>query len=503
MLARSARLDAFGREHAPIEVSFRLKHPFSLAMSPLSRTLCIARTIGFASIVLAAISSASISRCTIDPAFDDHVKAFPDHGLTLTLPAQLTEITDAKWEGDQIKGGWRAKLGSASVTIWLYILPDAEFGFSEPEDVSDIALANMRKPDGIDPSFGYEKTLLVSGPFGFAPYAAIGYGPVHKKNSTEFTGTMFVMGGLLKDHGYSLEVHTTPALSDEDIKVVLEFFKKDVAYKGDVRVYKWTDAEAKARWMHDAPTSAQKKLEPIVRTEHYIVLSDSQSAKDFGKKMEECYAAIRKMYPFEEVPGRKLMPVFLFRTQDEYVEFFANIAKITKEGAARSKGHAWRDYYATYFEATNDPVHIHEGTHQIFSNRLRLQGGGSWFQEGVAEFMSTKPNDRNVTARLVKTGKHMPLAKFVTVESLLDTSKKDDVKGRDDDADNQYQQAAFFIEFLHESKWSKDKFQNVVHAIGNSAPNNTQSIDRAFQSALGKDIAGVEAQWVEYAKNRR
>jgi len=456
------------------------------------------RRVAIALAVLLALARSS----TALGAIDEHAKSFPDYGLTLTLPAELTDVTEAKPENEQIKGGWRAKLGGAQLSIWLYVLPDDEFGFSEPEDVSDIALSNMRRPDGMDPSFGYEKTLLVSGPFGFAPYAAIGYGAVHKKNSTEITGTMLVMGGLVKDHGYSLEVHATPALTDGEVTVVLDFFKKGVVYKGDVRVNKWTDAEAKARWTHDAPVSAQKKLEPLVRTEHYIVLSDSQSAKDFGKKMEECYVAIRKMYPFEEIAGRKLMPVFLFRTQDEYVEYFANIAKITKEGAARSKGHAWRDYYATYFESTNDPVHIHEGTHQIFSNRLRLQGGGSWFQEGVAEFMSTKPNDRNVTARLVKTGKHVPLEKFVTIASLLDTSKKTDVKGGDDAADNQYQEAAFFIEFLHESKGSKDKFQNIVHALGNAPPNNTQAITRAFQSVLGKDIAGVEAQWIEYAKNR-
>jgi hypothetical protein len=217
--------------------------------------------------------------------------------------------------------------------------------------------------------------------------------------------------------------------------------------------------------------------------------------------MEKNYEKIKKVFPFEDSAGRRLMPIFLFTNSDDYYEFFAKQFKTDVEEARMSKGVAYEDWYATYFEAKNDPVHIHEGTHQLFRNRLRLDGGGSWFQEGVAEFMSTKPNDRNVTAGAVKKGKHMPLAEFVKVRSLLYSSKKDDVKGGDQ-AGDQYSQAAFFIEFLHESKWSKDKFQNAIHAIGDSAPNNAQAIDRAFRAALGTDIAGVEAKWIEYAKSR-
>jgi hypothetical protein len=466
-----------------------------------SRILRLSRLASLAIFVLGASSLAPAARTAPRDARDDTSKTFPEYGLTLTFPAEFTDLAEAKAQNDQVKGDWRAKLGDARVSIYLFVLPSEEFGFAEPEDVSDITLFNMQQPESEDPSFGFEKTLLVPGPYGFAPYAAIGYGPVHKKDGTAITGTMLVMGGILKAHGYALEVHVTPALPDNDVKLIVDFFKKGVAYKGDTRVNKWTDEEAKARWMRDAPPVAQKKFEPIYRTEHYIILSDSSGAKDFGKKMEECYAAIRKVYPFEEVPGRKLMPVFLFRTDDEYFDYYVNVAKKSKDEARKSKGHSWHDYYATWFEATGDPVHIHEGTHQIFSNRLRLGGGGSWLQEGVAEYMSTKPNDRNVTARLVKTKKHLPLAELIKVQSLLFSPKKNDAKGGDE-ASDQYLEAAFFIEFLRESKWSKDKFQAAIHALGDAAPNNVPAIERAFHATLGTDVAGVEAQWIEYAKTR-
>ena len=49
--------------------------------------------------------------------------------------------------------------------------------------------------------------------------------------------------------------------------------------------------------------------------------------------------------------------IVLFRTADEYCEFYSKIARIPPEEARRSKGHAWRDYYATWYEAPGDPVH--------------------------------------------------------------------------------------------------------------------------------------------------
>jgi hypothetical protein len=439
-------------------------------------------------------------RASASPAQDDHTKTFADYGLTLTFPAEFTALKDRKASG-QVKGSWGASLSGANVSVVLYVLPNKEFGFAEPEDVSEIVLENMRESEGGDPSFGYEKTLLVPGPFGYAPYGAIGYGAVHKKDSTEIGGTLFVLGGLLKEHGYSLEVSATPALPEADAKVVLDFLKKGVVYKGDLRVAKWTDEEAKARWMSDAPEATHKKLEPILRTEHYLLLTNSAGGKEFGKKMEENYTAIKKTFPFDEVPGRKLLLLFVFRTPDEYYDFYSKVHKVTRKEAELSKGHASGDYYATWWEAPNDPVHIHEGTHQIFRNRLRLGGGGSWFQEGVAEYMSTKPNERNVSARLVKTGKHMPLAEFVKMKSLLYSSNNDDVKGSDQ-AHEMYLQAALFIEFLRESKWGKEKFQSAVHALGNAPRNNFSAIERAFRNVYGTDVGGVEAQWIAYCKTR-
>jgi len=222
--------------------------------------------------------------------------------------------------------------------------------------------------------------------------------------------------------------------------------------------------------------------------------------KKFGEKMEDCYAAIKKMYPFEEVPSQTLMPVFLFRDKPEYSEYYAKIAGISIEAADKSKGHAWRDYYATYFESTTDPVHIHEATHQIFANRLVLNGGGSWFQEGVAEYICQGKNDRNVEAARVKKGKHVPLVDMITTKSLL-YSAKEDVSG-ENQASNSYTEAALFVEFLHESKFGAPKFQEYLHAVGMTPANDVKAIERAIKSVYGVDLKELEAKWVDYCKHR-
>lgn len=443
---------------------------------------------------LAFASAPSVAQDAAAPT----VQELPEYGLSITLPSELTAVVPGKPD-DQIKAKWRAQLHGASLDILLFVLPNKEFGFDEPEDVSEVALESFRDPHSGDATFSYEKTVLVPGPFGFAPYGAIGYGPIHGIG-TELVGTYFVLGGLLAESGYALEVRAKPVLAEADIEIIVDFLEKGIVYKGVQRIAKWTDDEAKKRWAEDAPDKAQKKLKKLVRTDHYIVMTDSDAGDKFGKAMEECYAAIKKIYPFEDVAGRKLMPVFLFISSDEYYAFLVKTLKMTQAQAEQTKGISTVDFYATYFEALNDPVHIHEATHQIFRNRLRLPGGGSWFQEGVAEYVSTKPNDRNVAASAVKKGKQVRLDELIKMKSLIFSAKKD-VKS-DDAAGNMYAEAALLIEFLRESKWGKDKFQSFIHAVGEVPRNNVQAIARAVHDVYGVELKQLEDQWTEYCKKR-
>ena len=450
--------------------------------------------------VLAAHVGLAVLALAPAPSQESPVQTFDEYGLTLTLPAEFTDLTKAPTGNEQLKGRWKAKLGESALEIDLYVLDSEQFGFAEPGDVTEIALRNVRDPKRGDPLFWFEKTELVQGAFGWASFGSIGWGDLHDKSGEKVVGSLYLLGGLLQKHGYSVEVNAEPKLADDQAKVVLEFLRKGVAYKGVARDPKWTDAEARERWMRDAPKETHAKFEKPLRTAHYLILTNSSGGKKFAEAMEKSYTTIKKTYPFDDAPGQRLMPVFLFRTPEQYYDYYAKIANTSIEAAKRSKGHAWRDYYATWYEAPNDPVHIHEATHQIFKNRMYLFGGGSWFQEGVAEYIETSDNERNAIATQVKKGRYTPLTEFVQIESLLQSANEDDPKG--DASGDHYKQAALLIEFLRESKLGKDKFPEFLRSMGRVPYGSLKAIDRTVSSIYGVDLVGLDAQFVEYCKKR-
>ncbi len=231
------------------------------------------------------------------------------------------------------------------------------------------------------------------------------------------------------------------------------------------------------------------------------MLTNASGGPLFAKKMEENLGKIREVFPFQEMKGSRLMPVFLFRTQDEYWSFCTKVTGMSTEAAERSGGHAWRDYYATWYEAPNDPTHIHEQTHQLFGNRLFLEGGGSWFQEGVAEYVESNKNDLNAVASLIAKGRHMPLVDFVQLESLLHSSEEERASGGSEAADL-YHQAALFVEFLRESKWGKGKFESFLQTLGHAPDGNLQRIRDGFLKVYGVSLEEIDGEFRKYCGKR-
>ncbi|MBL8692476.1 MAG: hypothetical protein JNJ88_00105 [Planctomycetes bacterium] len=431
-----------------------------------------------------------------EPAAERLVES-PRTFLKITLPP-LEEIKalDAKDDADAV---WSGRLHGTEVAIVVWRLSRAKLGIESPEDALEIHVEWIRENA---PAFEFGELESLSGSYGIVPTGAW----THTLAGSPQTGTApqspprYLLAGLLESSGYVIDVLFGGPASANAEAAVVEMFKKGIRYTGPVPSPKWTDEEAKKRWERDAPDDLRSELKTPFRTAHYLVLTNSSGGDAFARKMEECYAAIRKTYPFPELAGQKLMPVFLFRTAEQYYAFYAKVAQIPVEQARKSKGHAWRDYYATYYEAPNDPVHIHEATHQIFANRLRLGGGGSWFQEGVAEYMSSKRPELAGAARAVKKGRHTPLGEFIKIPSLL-YSAKEDRKGGDEATDH-YSEAALLIEFLRESPFGKAKFDRFLKTLGRVRRNDADAIDAGFRKVYGVGTKEVEEQWRKYCENR-
>lgn len=427
---------------------------------------------------------------------------FERHGLTLQLP-ELAGVSVQMDPTEQLALSARGKFHELDVKVQLWFLAARQFPASEPDELVRIVEDNQNGAAKADraPLYFASPRILSPGP-GLTGYAALAQGELARlvATSREADGRIYVLTGLVPEFGFVVEVDCLAVPNAAQHSALVAWLERAATYSGEKRDPKWTKAEIEARWKSDAPAKIVDDFEAPIRTAHYLILGNSSGGKAFAKKMEECYTAIQKVYPFPEVPGRRLMPVFLFQTDDQYFEFYSKIAGISLDAARKSKGHAWRDYYATWYEAPNDPVHIHEATHQIFANRLFLTGGGSWFQEGVAEYMSTKPAERAEVARLVKKERHTKLAQFVKIESLL-MSAGEDVKGGDEAGDH-YKLASLLVEFLRESKWKPEKFQDYLHAVGRVGRSDVAAIERALQSVYGCGIAELEAAWVAWAQKR-
>jgi hypothetical protein len=430
---------------------------------------------------------------------------FPELGLTVTAPAMEGLKQNIGAPTDPVRASWTGKLGASDVFIGLYTFPIEKWGFREAGGVTVEMLDWLREKGDfdVDESFEHE------GKYGTSPVLSVVTG--RTRDGGKVVGMEYAASGLTSAHGYSLHVRIRPEPSEGDKLSILRFLETGIAYDGPLRDPQWTEEEVLARWKKDAPDELFEEFErnlskkawvknALLRTEHYIVLTNASGGKKFAEQMEANYDQIGKLFPLPAAKGCRLLPVFLFRTADEYYAFYVKRGE-TLEKAKRSAGHASGDYYATWYNSPTDPTHIHEQTHQLFRNRLFLNGGGSWYQEGMAEYVETSKNARNVVASQVAKGRHLALVELVKKQSLLFSSSESRKEGGSE-ASDLYTQAALLVEFLRESKWGKDKFPRFLEVVGRVPRGNLPKIQAAFQEVYGMDVEAVDKAFQAYCAKR-
>jgi hypothetical protein len=412
-------------------------------------------------------------------------------GLEIDLPPLEGLVERPVGEGN-LRGWWTGTLRGSAVEIRRHAFPSEKHSLVEPEEVTEIVVrARTSRGDSPDANVRIRERHIFTGAYGWAPHASVVLATVEGGGGRP--EDLLVLGGLLEDEGYAFEVSARPPLEEAGREEIFAFFREGIRSSAPPRDPRWTEEEIRERIDRDVPDpKVRADFRPPIRTEHYLVLTNASAGATFAKKMEEAYARVRATYPFEERSGRRLMPVFLFRTKEQYVDYYVNVAKRSREEAGRSKGHAWRDYYATYYEAPADPVHVHEATHQIFKNRLHLNGGGSWFQEGLAEYVSSSPNERKAFAKAAARGDgHIPFERFVEIPSLISNPHLS--------ARETYLQAASLIEFLHDH-WSRDKFPQFLEEMGRLPRGDGKAVGAVVAEIYGTDLAGLERAWLDHWK---
>ena len=417
--------------------------------------------------------------------------------LTLDLSA-FEDLAERSVDASgQVKASWTGSLAGVEVVMNLFVLPES-FDMGDALEVVELIEDNKAR-DG-EWSFDVSEALT-DGPYG---WTSVGW---FAANEGESGWDQFDVAGVYPDRSsYCLEVVALDGGGDAAfLEAARTFAREGVRYTGDVQDPNWSDEELAARWEAVAPERVQEQGElGVHRTKHYVILTNMRAkggtVKKFGKLMEERYEEIRDLYPFEDLPGGRLLPIFLFQTPAQYHAFLVKALDMSQEEAERTAGIAYADFYSTSYEAPNDPVHKHEAVHQIFRNILRLNGGGSWFQEGVAEYAETRKNDRKPFRNVVKQEKHTPLREFFALRSLIFSQEID--KKRGDVAGDSYLQANCLIEYVAEAKPLKEKFQEFVHRMGALRRNDVEGIERVLQELYGQSLDEFEEGFLAYWRKR-
>jgi hypothetical protein len=412
----------------------------------------------------------------------------PEAGLTFKMPP-LEKVALVPSDDPlrlRLVRGW---LGEKRIEISVWLFPVERFALAEPLDLVDESERRFTELS-VGKSFEFTERQEFEGAYGYLSYAEFATGDLVR--AADPTGkTTIAMAAFVTEKGAcSIEAVLDGAVTESDRQVIREALTQGVALAGKPRDPRWTYDDLVQRWERDVPEKVRKDpMKPVARSAHFIVLTNSASGDAFAKKMEEHCAKVVAAYPIPERKGRRLLPILLFKSKEDYVRF----CDAQKNGAgATTKGFAAKDFYATWSESPGDSVHLNEATRLVFRNLFGLAGGGAWFQDGIAGSMSTKREDRNGVAKSVAKGKALHLKELMQAGP----------SAAGGDPRDRAVEAALLIEFLRESEATKAKFLEFVAKVGAAPRHSITETDKALRASLGTSVDELDVALTDWCVKR-
>ena len=430
---------------------------------------------------------------------------YPDLGLTLTLPAADLRVLKEKLKGPR-RGDWLGEWKGLSLRVRFDVHPNTDGANFEPEDVVEgwrQTYSEPAQPGEVDEGFThtFDAVRSLAAPVGCSPILAILRSKIERKDDPGREGMFLIAGGLLPESSWSLRVTVWPGPDEAGATELVNHFEGCMRYDGKLRDPAWTDAEALAFWKAWAPESTHKKFEKPIRTKQLIFLTNSTSPGLYVKLIEKRFASIAKTLPVDELKGRKLLPVLLFRTNDDFEAFYRKLEGLGPSDDVDDNGTVEGFVYVTSCDRGNEYYHSLDLAELYLKNRRRAWSGGHWFTAGLSEYVSNTPKDRLDGLRAVKKGKHTSLAKLLDDESWGGQHAKLERKGASEEA-SYWEQSGMWMEFLREGPWPKDAFPRFVDAVGTVPYGEGEAVAQAIQAIYGMDLASLEQRWVQHFSKR-
>ena len=214
--------------------------------------------------------------------------------------------------------------------------------------------------------------------------------------------------------------------------------------------------------------------------------------KKFPKALEKTHDFVCKELGIEVMPGK--LPVYIFQNSNLYFDFCVRKGW-ARAAAQATAGHAVGSYFATYYQAPGSATVTHELTHSIVHRTLG-EGGGSWFQEGIAVYVECRWQRRSAAADFaprIRSGAFVPLVEFMRIDGLIGG---EDLKGGPMAATWLYAQAGAFFEFLLRGPYAETATDRVkaISVLDTAAGDVVKEVERI----LGRSIDQIEKDWVAW-----
>jgi hypothetical protein len=264
----------------------------------------------------------------------------------------------------------------------------------------------------------------------------------------------------------------------------LDKFKQDIAQKvvpprlvkkGRRRVDKWL------------------KSFQVVQSKHYLVFTNgpTTTVKRFAKSLEELYAFTKKLWPFDDIDHH--LRAYVFASEEEYFDFCVNVVGWPRASAQGTAGHATSAYYATYYQSPKSDVVMHEATHQIVGACLKINGVGSWFQEGMAVYVENEILGGKVASGMradLRNDDYYPFPKFVEIQSLI----------ADPHSSRNYRHAGCIIEFMMQTKDERmaGRFPEFLKAARRGYDRGADTAQRLFKTVYGMTLEEVDVAFLAF-----
>lgn len=446
------------------------------------------------SAMLVLCASLCASPCLVGDTYE-----FPDDTLSL----DLRKLKDVVWVEDEIESGvfdtavrCHGRFGALQLELTLRrdVTTNTEW---LPQDVLWVVQDELQEAD---PGFVFPRRMALASDAGKVSYLLAGIDNPPRGDETR--RALIAFCGVTEGSKYAIEVRSPGSLSDRDIESLTDWIADALDDAGPVRDPDWTEAELQALWLKAAPDALADKLK-VLRTEHYVILTSTDVAKDFGKSIEGCHEMIEELFPAPALEGYRLLPMVLLRSKSEYVKAYLKVNEdSTYEKASRTYGSCEGEYCLTWHDGGDPLEHVYIVTQQYVRNRHWLIWGGTWFKVGLGEYLETTDDERKEFSEGVGRGRFVPLEEFMLMPTFALTSGERNQFG-ENIAVNLYDQAAALVEFFVKSKVTRKRSVEFLQVAGNLRREDRTRLEHALREFFDLDFAGLEEEFVDYWKKWR